>query len=199
VTVAAAFALQGTGATGRWADVVVAALLGAALVISLWAADVVRPLLWLSAALALIATLLSAFNPGGASMRIANALLVAAGPPTVAIGVLRGLRRRGTVTVEAVLGVLCIYLLLGMFFAFAYGAIDRLGGAPFFANGGTASTANFLYFSFTSLTTVGYGDFTARTDLGHTLAISEALIGQIYLVTVVSVIVSNLRRRPRDN
>jgi len=44
-----------------------------------------------------------------------------------------------------------------MFFASAYGAIDRLGGAPFFANGGTASTANFLYFSFTSLTTVGYG------------------------------------------
>jgi len=85
-----------------------------------------------------------------------------------------------------------------MFFASAYGAIDRLGGAPFFANGGTASTANFLYFSFTSLTTVGYGDFTARADLGHTLAVSEALMGQIYLVTVVSVIVSNLRRRPRD-
>jgi len=47
------------------------------------------------------------------------------------------------------------------------------------------------------LTTVGYGDLTARTDLGHTLAVFEALIGQIYLVTVVSLIVSNLgRARP---
>jgi hypothetical protein len=52
-----------------------------------------------------------------------------------------------------------------------------------------------LYFSFTTLTTVGYGDLTARTDLGHTLAVFEALIGQIYLVTVVSLIVGNLRRR----
>ena len=40
---------------------------------------------------------------------------------------------------------------------------------------------------------MGYGDFVARTDLGHTLAVIEALIGQIYLVTVVSLIVSNLR------
>ena len=57
--------------------------------------------------------------------------------------------------------------------------------------------SNCLYFSFTTLTTVGYGDFVARTDLGHTLCVFEMLIGQIYLVTVVSLIVSNLRR-PRE-
>ena len=51
-----------------------------------------------------------------------------------------------------------------------------------------------LYFSFTTLTTVGYGDYTAASNLGHTLAMAEALIGQIYLVTVVAVIVSNLGR-----
>jgi hypothetical protein len=54
-----------------------------------------------------------------------------------------------------------------------------------------------LYFSFTTLTTVGYGDLTARTNLGHTLSVSEALFGQIYLVTIVSLIVANLgRSRP---
>ena len=54
-----------------------------------------------------------------------------------------------------------------------------------------------MYFSFTSLTTLGYGDFTARTNLGHTLSVSEALVGQIYLVTIVSLIVANLgRSRP---
>ncbi len=60
------------------------------------------------------------------------------------------------------------------------------------------TVAHCLYFSFTSLTTVGYGDLTARTNLGHTLSVSEALLGQIYLVTVVSLIVANLgRSRPR--
>jgi hypothetical protein len=54
-----------------------------------------------------------------------------------------------------------------------------------------------LYFSFTTLATVGYGDFVARTNVGHTLAVSEALLGQIYLVTVVSLIVSNLGRPAR--
>jgi hypothetical protein len=81
-----------------------------------------------------------------------------------------------------------------MFFAFIYGTIDRFGGDPFFAGGQSATVANCLYFSFSSLTTAGYGDFTARTNLGHTLSVSEALLGQIYLVTIVSLIVANLGR-----
>ena len=85
-------------------------------------------------------------------------------------------------------------MLIGMAFGFLYGAIDELGGDPFFAAANEATVSNCLYFSFTTLATVGYGDFVARSDLGHTLAIFEALIGQIYLVTVVSVVVSNLRR-----
>jgi len=72
-----------------------------------------------------------------------------------------------------------------------------VGGDPFFANGDTATTSRCLYFSFTTLTTVGYGDFVARSNLGHTLAVFEALLGQIYLVTVVSVLVSNLGRPAR--
>jgi len=101
------------------------------------------------------------------------------------------------VTLEAVFGVLCVYLLIGMLFAFLYGSIDRLGGSPFFAGGQPASVADCLYYSFTTLTTVGYGDLTAHSNLGHTLSVSEALVGQIYLVTIVSLIVANLgRSRP---
>jgi hypothetical protein len=84
-----------------------------------------------------------------------------------------------------------------MLFGFVFGSIDRLGGNPFFAGGQPATVAHCLYYSFTTLTTVGYGDLTARTNLGHTLSVSEALLGQIYLVTIVSLIVANLgRSRP---
>jgi hypothetical protein len=86
-----------------------------------------------------------------------------------------------------------MYILLGMFFAFTFGAIYHISG-NFFANGASATVAHCLYYSFTTLTTVGYGDLTAASNLGHTLSISEALMGQIYLVTVVSLIVSNLGR-----
>ena len=50
-----------------------------------------------------------------------------------------------------------------------------------------------LYFSYATLCTVGYGDYTAASDLGHTLAVSEALLGQLYLVTVVALLVGRVR------
>jgi hypothetical protein len=109
--------------------------------------------------------------------------------------VMRNLRASREVRIESVMGVLSLYMLLGMLFAFVFGAIDKLGGDPFFAGDASATVSNCLYFSFTTLATVGYGDFTARSGLGHTLSVTEALIGQIYLVTVVSLIISNLGRR----
>jgi hypothetical protein len=128
---------------------------------------------------------------------ITNLFLVLLAPPLVVLGVMRNLRARQRVTFEALFGVLCIYLLVGMFFAFVYGLIGHIDGT-FFANGVRSSAALNLYFSFITMTTVGYGDYTAASNLGHTLSAAEALIGQIYLVTVVSVIVANLRRFRSD-
>jgi len=56
------------------------------------------------------------------------------------------------------------------------------------------SMADFLYYSFVTLTTVGYGDVTAATNLGRMLSVIEALVGQLYLVIVVALIVSNIGR-----
>jgi hypothetical protein len=123
------------------------------------------------------------------------AALVGLVPPAVALVVVRDLRAIGQLRIYPLGGVLSLYMLLGMLFSFVYGAIDRLGGDPFFAGGDDATVSHCLYFSFTTLSTVGYGDFVARSDLGHTLAVLEALIGQIYLVTIVSLIVSNLGLR----
>jgi hypothetical protein len=123
---------------------------------------------------------------------VANGLLVALAPPAVVVGLVRILRATRAVTVTVVAGVLCLYLLVGLFFAFTYIAVQNLGGAPFFANGAAATSARSLYFSFVTMTTVGYGDYTARTNLGHPLAVTEALLGQIYLVTVVAAIVGRM-------
>jgi hypothetical protein len=123
-------------------------------------------------------------------------LLVALAPAAIARGVLIDFRERGTVSLHTMFGVLCIYLLVGSLFAFLFGIVDDLASTPFFASGAGANTSDFLYFSFATLTTVGYGDLTAATDLGRSLAIAEALIGQIYLVTVVAVIVGAFGRRP---
>ena len=67
---------------------------------------------------------------------------------------------------------------------------------PFFAQQTHASSADYQYFSFITLTTTGYGDLTAAGNLGRAFAVLEALTGQIYLVTVVALLISNLRRRP---
>jgi hypothetical protein len=198
----ASLGVQGVVSPGAAQQVLVTALLAATLLLALRAADVDRRLLRAAAVLgglclAVALVRATAGGVGDGAARLMNALLVALGPPVIAIGVMRDLRSSGHVRVEAVMGVLTLYILVGMLFAFLYGAIDRLGDEPFFANGEEATTSHCLYFSFTTLTTVGYGDFVARGDLGHTLAIFEALIGQIYLVTVVSVIVSNLGRPAR--
>jgi hypothetical protein len=198
VTISGAFVLQGIGVDGRWGEVGITMLLAIAVVTSLVAAHARRFLLWPVALFAIAVIVISAVDPGGGAMRVANAVLVLIGPPAIAVGIARGFRRTGHVTIQALLGVLCIYLLIGLFFASVFGAVDRISDEPFFANGDAATTPRCIYFSFTTLATVGYGDLTARTDLGHMLSILEALIGQIYLVTVVSLFVANLRRREAD-
>jgi uncharacterized membrane protein len=72
-----------------------------------------------------------------------------------------------------------------------------LGQGPFFANVDAPDGTDYLYFSFVTLTTVGYGDLVARGSLGRMLAVSEALLGQLYLVTVVALLVGNVGRPRR--
>ena len=63
--------------------------------------------------------------------------------------------------------------------------LDALGAQPLFTETGQQSPADYLYYSFTTLTTTGYGDLTTESDVGRAASILEALVGQIYLVTVV--------------
>ena len=99
-----------------------------------------------------------------------------------------------TVTIQSIYGVLSAYLIVGLMFAAFYAAIDHLTGTPFFVPGqGKDITQNFQYFSFTTLTTLGYGDFTAASDGGRAVAVLEALTGQIFLATLVARLVAAYR------
>ena len=129
---------------------------------------------------------------GNDSARLISALLIALAPPAIVVGMVKHQREEPGITRYTMFGVLCIYLLIGLFFASIFGAAGTLSNEDFFTTT-QGDTSDFLYYSFATLTTTGYGDLIAETSLGRSLSITEALIGQIYLVTVVAVIVSNLR------
>jgi hypothetical protein len=106
--------------------------------------------------------------------------------------------RRPGVDRAAFYGGVAAYLLIGMTYAFAYVALGELpGSSPFFGAEGDGTTAQCLFFSFTTLTTTGYGDLVPAGNPGQSLAISEAVLGQLFLVTALGKIVSNLPSRSR--
>lgn len=107
----------------------------------------------------------------------------------------RHLAAEPEVTLQKVLGAVCLYLLIAVLFTYLFQLVSWASGEPFFAEHARAQVVDYLYFSYATITTVGYGDFTAGTALGRMLAVSEALLGQVYLVTVVAVLVSHMRLR----
>jgi hypothetical protein len=135
---------------------------------------------------------------GNSSAGLVALLYVLLTPPALVSGLIKQFREEHTVTIHSMFGVLCLYLLVGLVFAVGYAEIQLLSDTDFFTTK-EGGRDDFLYFSYATLTTVGYGDLVAATNLGRSLAITEALIGQIYLVTVVALIVSNIGRpRPGD-
>jgi hypothetical protein len=95
-----------------------------------------------------------------------------------------------TVTAQSIYGAVSAYLLIGLMFAAIYAAISKSHGGHFFANGQPGNSQTFQYFSFTTLTTLGYGDFTAAGSGGRAIAVIEALTGQVFLATLVARLVA---------
>jgi hypothetical protein len=110
-----------------------------------------------------------------------------------AVVVVRRILAKRTVTIQSIYGALSAYLIIGLMFAACYTAIQHLGGPDFFAGNQPANTQTFQYFSFTTLTTLGYGDFTAAESGGRSVAVLEAMTGQVFLATLVARLVSAYR------
>lgn len=116
--------------------------------------------------------------------------------PAAAIVVLgRRIVMEPFVSSRTIIGLLCVYLLIGMTFAATYITIAVVSGEPFFVQTDQAQPVDFTYFSLVTLATVGYGDLTAANPMPRMLAAIEGLTGQLYLVTVVAVAVSRVRTR----
>jgi hypothetical protein len=118
--------------------------------------------------------------------------------------VLRRVVTSETVSFRTILGAISVYIALGILFTWAYGAIDRIEGGDFFGAGVTPKGSDFLFFSYTTLTTTGYGDLVPVGQVGRMVSGLEMMLGQVFLVTLVAGLVSLwkpgeglLRRRER--
>jgi hypothetical protein len=127
-----------------------------------------------------------------AAAAVANATTIG----VIGGGLVRLVLERG-VGVQAVFGALAVYLLVGLTFGFLVGALATGLAGDYFAQGTDGTQTQRVYFSFTTLTTTGFGDLTARAPGGRALAVLEMLIGQLYLVTVIATLVGNLRHGQR--
>jgi len=191
------FVFTSVASNSDWADSTLVLLQAATLVTALYTSGVARADSTVSLALVAVSTAsavaLLVFGGDGfaALVGILSGLLTVATIATVALGVID----QGEANVQAVTGAVCVYLLIGILFVFLYGVLAALGSGNFFAQGTDGTRSLRLYFSFVTLATVGYGDYTAAGELARTLAVVEALVGQLYLVTVIAVLVSRMRPR----
>jgi ion channel len=187
----------------RWTRLVLAPAIGTMLLLSLYASRA-RPRLMRAAVIGVgVAYVLVLFEAifdtdlfAGSTFAIYGLLLVIS--PVV---IINRILRHPEVRLSTILGAVCAYLLIGLVFSLLYGMIDRIDSRPFFEGHPVVDQFDYFYFSYASLTTVGFGDFVSRGDLGRGLSVLEAATGQIFLVTLVARLVSlfGQRREPESN
>ena len=177
------------GWVGRVAAVAIAGLTA---IIALTSSDVppVRVRLAAGAAVAavLAAVLARAFSSDaliGAAFVVDSLLLVVA-----AVTILRRVLPSAMVDFRTILGAISVFTLLGLLFGFLFLALGRLLAGDVFTGVSHAQTRDYLFFSYTTLTTTGYGNLVPAGDIGQILSVFEMLTGQIFLVTLVAGLVS---------
>ena len=114
------------------------------------------------------------------------ALLFAVAFPSI---VRRAFQHRN-VTLNTLAAGISAYLIIGLWFATIYRGMASIQGGEFFAQPGPIRPGDFVYFSFITLTTVGYGDLSPFSNSARSAAVIEAVLGQVFLVTAVARIVS---------
>ena len=171
-------ALRAAGLSARWQR---------------WA-DVVVVVGVLASAILIVADRPNGVTDGAATTPPIFAMLLALLAPTV---VARRLLTHRRVRRETLLGAVSVYLLIAVAFFYMFLGIDVTQSSTFFAQAGP--TSDLMYFSLTTLTTVGYGDLYAVAQPGRLFANAEAVIGQLYLVTFVGLMIGMLTQQSRGD
>ncbi|MEM0982218.1 MAG: potassium channel family protein, partial [Cyanobacteria bacterium P01_H01_bin.58] len=110
---------------------------------------------------------------------------------SAAVLILRRILQASRVTMDIVRGGVCVYLLLGYFWALLYSIIYTLDASSFSSEILTeGSYLKVLYYSFVTLTTLGFGDIVPMTEIASVFTILEALVGQIYPAIFIALLVS---------
>lgn len=191
------------GTSGRGASIV--ALAAMTLAVAVWVSGTTARAPKLAAGLALFAALaavVSWLTPGiedeaVVTTRFVVLAVVIVLPFVIGEGSFRAMREEG-VTLGVVFGAVSIYLLIALAFAVIYAIVGDIASTPFFTQAGdapfAAEFADYMYFSVVTQTTVGYGDLTPATGAARAFAAAQGLMGQLYLVSVVAVVVGNFGR-----
>lgn len=138
------------------------------------------------------AIILALTNAAEASLGVANVWTALILLFSVAL-IVRRVLMQPEVTLQSIFGAISAYMIIGLMFAAVYGAMYRFGGDTFFAQRAAGNSKTFQYFSFTTLTTLGYGDYTAAASGGQAVAVVEAMVGQVFLATLVARLVAAFR------
>jgi hypothetical protein len=174
-----------------WARFAISAMLGAVLLLALHTSHVRERSFEVCAVVvgvAALSTFLQAVfdRNGNDGTTFVMFVLVIAAP----VVILNRILRHRVIGRETILGAVCVYVLLGMVFAGLFAAINDVDGGKFFTQRPVESNIDFLYFSFVVLTTLGFGDLTPAPDIARVMVTFEALIGQVFLVTLVARLMS---------
>jgi hypothetical protein len=179
-----------------WARVLRDAVLAGTVVVAYWTATARRAFLVprvVVPSVALAFVVVGAVE--GATTEATAAVIGAALSAAVAFLIARDLFDRHKVDAQTVLGALSLYVLVAIFFASLYTFVAVVGDGAFLTRGDDGSTGEHLYFSLVAISTTGFGDLAPASDVGRGLVALEIVLGQLYLVTVVAVIVTAATRR----
>jgi hypothetical protein len=175
-----------------WESVVLCLATSATSIVALTSARaphrLVRAAIWISAVTTALA-IATAISGAHLWLNFSSAIQVAL--LAVAMGaVLRRVITTAGADSRTILGAISVYTVLGLLFTFIYVFVARVESGPFFEGHQHAGGSDFIFFSYTTLTTTGFGDLVPAGQPGRMITGLEMLTGQIFLVTLVAGLVS---------
>ncbi len=182
--------------SGRWGGLIHIVCIAVSVLLGLHTSEAHPRVIKVSAAflaVGLIGAIIQLINPNHQVSAIAFFIMVVL-LSVVAVSILGRILRHRHVSIETMFGAVDVYILIGLIFSSLFIGIALFSSAhnlgSFLSQPGPHTSSDYVYLSYVTLTTVGFGDLTPHTNLARSVVVLEALIGQIFLVTLVARLVA---------